>query len=155
MRFNLETEIKEKCIWGVGSATCEEIDALNVLNADFLAMRRAIENLQKNFPTFDIRKELVIVDGSERPNNMGALIPMMNLQCVVKADAKYPEVMAASILAKVKGDHWICCQIESEKYEWEQNFGYGTKKHIELINKYGFSKIHRKSFNIKGVNIKI
>lgn len=127
--------IKEKAIaYGIGLATPEEIDALNILNADMLAMRRAIEALP-------VPASIAIVDGNVAKN---LPIPAVTL---VKGDAKSLSVAAASILAKVTRDR-ICLENDKEypEYGIAQHKGYPTKAHMDAVRAYGPSPIHRKSF---------
>lgn len=124
--------------WGIGWASHVEIDALNILHASHLAMRRAVDAL-------GVRPEQAIVDGSVLPD-LG--VPA---RAVVKADAKIPAVMAASILAKVARDRWMEAYARIEpRYEFEAHKGYPTPRHREIVATLGPSAIHRRSFNATG-----
>ena len=120
--------------YGIGLATPEEIDQLNILNADMLAMRRAIEALA-------VPADIAIVDGNVARN---LPIPAITL---IKGDAKSLSVAAASILAKVTRDH-ICLEDDRKypEYHIAKHTGYPTKEHMDLVRQYGPSPIHRKTF---------
>lgn len=134
--------IKEKAVsYSVAYGTLEEIESLNILEATFLAMNRAIEGL-------DLPADYALIDGNRVPK--GIKIPC---ETVVKGDSKSCSVAAASILAKVTRDRLL---LEYDKqypqYNFKKHKGYGTKEHTALILKYGPSEIHRISFlkNILG-----
>ncbi|MBN1521360.1 MAG: ribonuclease HII [Candidatus Aureabacteria bacterium] len=121
--------------FAVGMSSVEEIDALNILNATHLAMRRALESL-------DVQPDALLIDGN---------IPLRGVQCfqktVVKGDARCRSISAASILAKVTRDRWMKeCSALYPGYEFDVHKGYGTRKHFELLEKYGPCPLHRKSF---------
>lgn len=121
--------------WGVGWASHVEVDALNILRASHLAMLRAVTSLT-------LLPDLAIVDGSTLP---GLGIPA---RAVVKADATVASVMAASILAKVARDRWMCAYARIEPaYEFDRHKGYPTARHRTLLRQLGPSAIHRRSFN--------
>ena len=127
--------IREQAIaYGIASASVEEIETRNILNATFLAMNRAIEKLSP-VPA------LALIDGNR---NTGITFPS---RCVVKGDAKCADIAAASVLAKVSRDR---CMLEMAKqypqYRFEQHKGYGTKLHYDMLREYGPSPIHRMSF---------
>lgn len=118
----------------VGTASEKEIDEINILNATFLAMKRAVEGLE-------ISPDYAIIDGNRAPN---LEIPT---ETVVKGDGKVMSVAAASIIAKVSRDRFMLKMAEEyPEYKFEKHKGYGTKLHYEMIKKYGVSPIHRKSF---------
>lgn len=125
----------------VGIASVEEIDKLNILNADFLAMRRALKDLEK---FQDAKKDyIVLVDGNLKIKGYeGKQLP------IVKGDAKSLSIAAASIIAKVTRDRiMIDLGLKYPDYDFEKNKGYGTKKHVEAIKTKGVLKnIHRKVF---------
>ena len=128
----------------VGIASVEEIDKLNILNADFLAMRRALKDLEK-FHEAD-KDYIVLVDGNLKIKEYeGKQLP------VVKGDAKSLSIAAASIIAKVTRDRIMKdLGLKYPDYDFEKNKGYGTKKHVEAIKTKGVLKnIHRKVFLIK------
>lgn len=134
--------------YGVGFCSNSEIDTLGILNATQLAMERAINNLKSE----NKDNKNIIIDGigwEKREFN----IEFSSLTSVVKGDANFRNIAAASILAKEAHDEHIiniCSDNEeiAERYDLLKNKGYGTKKHIEGIKKYGLSEYHRQSFNI-------
>ena len=120
--------------YGIASASVEEIEQLNILQATFLAMNRAIKALN---PV----PELALIDG-----NRCAGIEI-NSQAVVKGDAKCADIAAASVLAKVSRDRYMMEMAEKfPQYQFEKHKGYGTKLHYEMIREFGPSPIHRMSF---------
>ena len=128
--------IKEKALaFSVAYGTLEEIEELNILQATFIAMNRAIDGLE-------IKPDFALIDGNRVPKDIK--IPC---ETVVKGDGKSMSVAAASVLAKVTRDRLM---LENDKKYPEYNFkkhkGYGTKEHTELIKKYGPCEIHRISF---------
>lgn len=134
-REQLFEEIKEKAIaYSIASASNEEIDEFNILNATMLAMVRAIETLPK-------KADYALVDGNCIRNFP---IPGMT---IVKGDAKSPSIAAASILAKVTRDR-LCMEMDEKypEYNFKKHKGYPTKEHRELVIKYGPCPIHRKTF---------
>ena len=128
--------ICEKAIdYSIGVASEKEIDEINILNATFLAMHRAVEGLK-------IRPDYALIDGNQYPK-----IPFVIEETVVKGDAKSMSIAAASILAKVSRDRFMLEKTkEYPQYEFEKHKGYGTKLHYEKIREFGPSPIHRKSF---------
>ena len=131
----LEEKEKGNIFAGVGLASAEEIDELNILNATFLAMNRALEN-SKGKPVF------VLVDGNKVPKGLA-----VEGKAVVKGDAKSYSISAASIMAKVYRDKLMEEMAkEYPNYGFENNAGYGTKEHIEALKKYGVTPHHRKSY---------
>ena len=127
--------IREAAIsYGVAFASVEEIETLNILNATFLAMNRAIEQLSP-------APELALIDGNR---NTGI---HFNSRCVVKGDAKCADIAAASVLAKVTRDRYMLEMAEKyPEYYFEQHKGYGTALHYEALREHGPSPIHRMSF---------
>ena len=127
--------IKEKAIaWSVGTATAREIDEINILQATYLAMKRAAEGLP-------VPADYALVDGNRMPP---LAIPG---ETVIKGDAKSPSIAAASILAKVSRDRYMYeLDRELPEYQFAKHKGYGTKLHYEMIKKYGISDYHRLSF---------
>ncbi len=120
--------------YGIASADEKEIDEINILNATFLAMRRAVEQM-------DVKPDYILVDGNRKPNTG---YPELT---VVKGDSKSISIAAASILAKVSRDRYMMEFAEKNPhYKFEQHKGYPTKLHYEMIEKYGILPIHRKSF---------
>ena len=128
--------IKKNSTWSVGIAYIKEIEKLNILNASLLAMKRAIKKLKKK-PT------LVLIDGNKLPK-----LQNYKLKYVIKGDQKIPSISAASIIAKVSRDKFIIkLSKKFKKYAWENNFGYGTKEHLNALKKFGPTKYHRKTFS--------
>lgn len=128
--------IRERALaWGVGWASVEEIDSVNILEATFLAMERALAALSR-------KPELILIDGNRAPKHLPA-----PFETIVKGDARVPAISAASILAKTERDR-LMAQIgrEHPEYGFGQHAGYGTKAHIEAIGKYGVLPCHRRSF---------
>lgn len=128
-------EIREKAIaYSVASASVEEIEEINILNAAMLAMKRAIESLE-------IKADFALIDGN---CSRGFSIPT---KTVVGGDAKVPSIAAASILAKVTRDR-LCYEYDKQypEYGFGKHKGYGTKLHMEALRKYGPSPVHRPSF---------
>lgn len=126
--------IENATAYGIGFATETEIDEINILNATFLAMRRAVEAM-------GVKPDLVLVDGNRKP---GTGYEEMTL---VKGDAKSISISAASILAKVSRDRYMKDLAERHpEYKFEQHKGYGTKLHYEMIEQYGILPDHRRSF---------
>ena len=120
--------------YGIASASVEEIEELNILNATFLAMNRAIAKL-------DPAPELALIDGDR---DTGIAMPS---RCVVKVDSRCAAIAAASILAKVSRDRYMLTLAEKyPQYHFEQHKGYGTKLHYEALREYGPSPEHRPSF---------
>lgn len=134
-RERLYIEITEKALaYCVASASVEEIEELNILNAAMLAMKRAIEGLH-------IKADFALIDGN---CSRGFNIPT---KTVVGGDAKVPSIAAASILAKVTRDR-LCYEYDKEypEYSFGKHKGYGTKVHMEALRKYGPCPVHRPSF---------
>lgn len=127
--------ICEKALaWGIGWATAQEIDEINILQATFLAMKRAVESLE-------LQPGWALVDGNRMPP---LSIPG---ETVVKGDAQCASIAAASILAKVSRDRLLREWDERyPQYGFGKHKGYGTKTHYEAIKKYGLLPIHRRSF---------
>ncbi len=127
--------IREQAVaCGIASASVEEIETLNILNATFLAMNRAIEKLNP-------MPELTLIDGNR---NTGITFPS---RCVVKGDARCADIAAASVLAKVSRDRFMLEMAKQyPRYRFEQHKGYGTKLHYDMLREYGPSPIHRMSF---------
>ena len=126
--------IRESLSYGIAFSTVEEIEQLNILQATFLAMNRAISQLS-------LKPELALIDGNR---NTGIDMPS---QCVVKGDSRCADIAAASILAKVTRDRYMYeLAREYPQYHFEKHKGYGTKLHYEAIREYGPSPVHRMSF---------
>ena len=139
-RYALREVIEREALaWAVGVVTPEEIDRINILNASFLAMHRAIDQLK-------IRPQHLLIDGNRF--NKYADIPHTT---IVKGDGKYLSIAAASILAKTYRDDYMNRLAEEyPAYDWKSNKGYPTVKHREAIKKWGVTPYHRMSFNLTG-----
>lgn len=129
--------LENAAAYGVGIVSAEEIDEINILNASFLAMHRAIDQLK-------IRPELLLIDGN-RFNKYKDI----KHQCIVGGDAKYQVIAAASILAKTTRDH-IMEELDNQypNYNWKKNKGYPTIEHKNAVAEFGMSPYHRKTFNM-------
>ncbi|MEM8848101.1 MAG: ribonuclease HII [Bacteroidota bacterium] len=113
----------------------EEIDAINILNASFLAMHKSLETLSSE-------PDLILVDG-----NRFKPYKTIKHKCIIKGDGKYLSIAAASVLAKTYRDAYMeKIHQEFPMYNWRKNKGYPTKEHRDAIRKYGLSKYHRKTF---------
>jgi ribonuclease HII len=135
-REELYKYIKENSIWAIGQASIKEIEKINILHASLLAMKRAMLKLNK-------KPSLVLIDGNKLPN-----LKNYNLEYVIKGDQKIPSISAASIIAKVSRDKFITkLSKEFDNYGWDTNSGYGTKKHLRAIKRFGVTKYHRKTFS--------
>lgn len=138
-RERLFDKIMESFEVGVGIATPQEIDEINILNATFLAMRRAIEELKNKAGADDV---LILVDGNFKIREYEG-----KQEAVIKGDAKSLVIAAASIIAKVTRDRILVNEAEKyPEYNFEKHKGYGTKAHREVLIKLGPTPIHRKSF---------
>lgn len=137
-RENLFEKILTFCDVGIGIATVEEIDEVNILNATFLAMNRAIEDIKSQNINYDI----VLVDGNKLIKNYDG-----NQECIIKGDGKSLSIATASIIAKVTRDRIMLKFSEIyPEYHFEKHKGYGTKLHREILLEKGPLKIHRKTF---------
>ncbi len=134
-RSRLEPVIKERALaWAVAFSTVEEIDRLNILQATLLAMKRAVLALK-------VEPTLLLIDGNRMPQ-----MPY-RMRTIVKGDDKVPEISAASILAKTAHDRLFeTYAIKYPGYGFESHMGYGTKEHVEAIERRGILPIHRKTF---------
>ena len=160
--------VKDACAcYAIASASVEEIDRLNILEADFLAMRRALQAL--GMPGLDApAPEIPLEVKSSFAEASGSLVPYVfvavdgNLKIrgvpaemqmpIVKGDGRIASISAASILAKVFRDRFMDKLAEEYPgYAFEVNAGYGTKAHLDGIRKFGFTPAHRKSFHPKGL----
>jgi len=132
----LSKYIKENSLWSIGKASVKEIEKINILQASLLAMKRAVKKLQK-------KPSLVLVDGNKLPK-----IKNYNLKSIIKGDQKIPSISAASIIAKVSRDKMITNLGKKFKgYNWDKNYGYGTKQHLKAIKNLGITTQHRKTFS--------
>lgn len=130
--------------YAVASVDNNEIDKINILNASFKAMHIAIDKLK-------LKSELLLIDGNR-------FIPYQGIKhiCFIKGDAKYLAIAAASILAKTYRDDYMS-KIDSlyPNYLWKKNKGYPTKEHRDAIYNHGLTEYHRRSYNIKGNQLKL
>lgn len=119
----------------IATASVSEIDSMNILQATMLAMKRAVEGLSET-------PNLALIDGNKTPSDMKC-----KSEYVIKGDATSASIAAASILAKVARDRYMKkIADEYPQYKFEKHKGYGTKLHYEMLEEYGASKVHRKTF---------
>lgn len=139
-RYALRMEIERDALaWAVGVVTPEEIDQVNILNASFLAMHRAVDQL-------GLRPGHLLIDG-----NRFKPYPGVPHTTVVKGDGKFLSIAAASILAKTyRDDYMMALHGEYPHYGWDRNKGYPTREHREAIARYGTTPYHRLTFNLLG-----
>jgi ribonuclease HII len=137
-RFCLREIIEKEAIaFAVGICTAAEIDEINILNASFLAMHKAIDQLE-------MKPELLLIDG-----NRFKVYPEIPHHCIIKGDAKFMSIAAASILAKTYRDEYMeRLHQEYPMYKWLKNKGYPTKEHRDAIAEYGATPHHRMSFTL-------
>ena len=134
-RILLSEYIKKNSIYAIGSASVEEINKLNILNATLLSMKRALYKLK-------VKPSVAYIDGIFAPKNI-----KIKCKTFIKGDEKITSIAAASIIAKVSRDLFmIKLSKKYPKYCWHKNFGYGTKDHLIGLKKYGITKYHRKKF---------
>ncbi|HTA27740.1 MAG TPA: ribonuclease HII [Bacteroidia bacterium] len=138
VRNELRTVIEKEAIaWAVADVSNEEIDEINILKASFLAMHKAIGRL-KTQPDF------LLIDGNRFTSYKG-----IQHKCIIKGDAKFASIAAASVLAKTHRDEYMNkLHIDYPYYGWSQNKGYGTMSHRAAIEKHGISIYHRRSFKL-------
>ena len=135
---------KQALFWGIGIVTPQEIDKINILNASFLAMHRAIEQLKQ-------KPEQLLIDGNRF--NPYKDIPH---HCIIKGDSKYLSIAAASILAKTyRDDIMKKLDLEFDSYAWKKNKGYPTIAHRKAIQEKGITPHHRKSFQLLQTQLKL
>lgn len=141
----LEKVIKEKAVvWGIGVIWNQEIDKMNILNASIKAMHKSIEKLKT-------KPELLLIDG----NRFHAFKDIPH-KCIIKGDAKYACIAAASVLAKTYRDKLMQkLHLEFPQFDWKNNKGYPTKIHRQSIVNYGITKYHRKSFKLLPLQLKL
>ena len=144
-RESLRIEIEREALYfAVAEVSEKEIDQINILNASFKAMHKALDSL--NFVP-----ELLLIDG-----NRFKKYKELPHECIVKGDGKYLSIAAASILAKTYRDELMTrFANEYPEYGWERNMGYGTELHRNAIEKYGYSPLHRLSFKLKPKQLKL
>ncbi|MBO5708259.1 MAG: ribonuclease HII [Bacteroidales bacterium] len=129
---------REAIAWAVEEVSAEEIDTINILNASIAGMQRAVRKLS-------VKPKFLLIDG-----NRFKPFDDYRYQCIVKGDAKFTSIAAASVLAKTYRDEYMRkLAQEHPQYGWERNMGYPTKEHIEAIRRHGYTPEHRKSFHVK------
>ena len=138
IRYLLRDTIKKEAVaYAVAMVDNNEIDDLNILNASFLAMHLAINQLR-------IKPGFLIIDG-----NRFKAYPSIPHRCIVGGDGKYLSIAAASVLAKTyRDDYMIKLHRQYKNYGWDKNKGYPTRKHREAIAKFGITPCHRKTFRL-------
>ncbi len=135
-------KIIDECVcYSIGTASEKEIDEINILQATYLAMKKAVDGLE-------IVPQLALIDGNRIPP-----LTSTDARAIVKGDAKSASIACASILAKVSRDRYMLEMAKKyPEYQFEKHKGYGTKLHYEMIDKYGICEIHRKTFLKKVLN---
>ena len=134
-RILLSKYIKKNSIYAVGSASVEEINKINILNASLLSMQRALKKLKH-------KPSIAYIDGLFAPKNVN-----MKCKTFIKGDEKITCIAAASIVAKATRDLFMIKLAKKyPKYSWNKNFGYGTIDHLQGLKKYGITNHHRKKF---------
>ncbi len=129
---------REAIAWAVEEVSAEEIDTINILNASIAGMQRAVRRLS-------VKPEFLLIDG-----NRFKPFEDYKYQCIIKGDAKFTSIAAASVLAKTYRDEYMrALALKHPEYGWERNMGYPTKEHIEAIRQHGYTAQHRKSFHVK------
>lgn len=144
-RYMLREVVEKSALsWAVGIVDHKEIDKINILNASFLAMHRAVDQLKQ-------KPELLLIDG-----NRFNPYPDMEHVCVIKGDGKYQSIAAASILAKTyRDDIMLDLHKKFNQYDWHKNKGYPTVNHRNAVCEYGISPYHRRSFNLLPKQLKM
>lgn len=155
-RYRLRSEIEKQALaWAIGSASPEEIDKINILNASLLAMHRAVLRLRLN-------PDYLLIDGNRyrRPSQLPmhkisvdaaefAKIEPVPAACFVKGDGRFVSIAAASILAKTyRDDYMLNLHQQYPQYAWNKNQGYPTAEHRRAIAEFGISPFHRKTFRL-------
>lgn len=135
-------KIIDECVcYSIGTASEKEIDEINILQATYLAMKRAVDGLE-------IVPQLALIDGNRIPP-----LTASDAKAIVKGDAQSASIACASILAKVSRDRYMLKMAEKyPEYQFEKHKGYGTKLHYEMIEQFGICEIHRKTFLKKVLN---
>ena len=142
-RLRIDVE-RDALAWAVARIDAPEIDAVNILAASIKAMNTAVEQLS-------LRPDFLLIDGNRFRTDSG--IPF---RCVVKGDATFLSIAAASILAKTYRDEYMCAlDREFPEYRWAKNKGYPTKDHREAIRNHGITPYHRKSFTLLPVQLSL
>lgn len=136
-RETLAKNIKKNHIFGIGFATVKEIEDLNIHQASFLAMKRAVQNL-------NITKGHLLIDGKFCIKDIKGFAQT----ALIKGDQRADPIMAASIIAKVERDELLCSYQEKyPEYKFEKHKGYATKEHKKALKNFGVSPLHRKTFS--------
>ena len=134
-----EVILRDAVAYAVGIVSNQEIDEINILNASFLAMHRAIDQLR-------VRPQHLLIDG-----NRFSPYPFIPHTTIIKGDGKYMSIAAASILAKTYRDDFMNnLASEYPQYAWRDNKGYPTKAHRQAIARFGLTPYHRTTFNLLG-----
>ena len=138
-RLELKKFIEKNALaYSVAFVSSYQIDKNNILNSTFEAMHKSIEGL-------NIEPDFILVDG-----NLFKPYRDLKYKCIIKGDQKYQNIAAASILAKTYRDEYMTnLHLKFPEYDWIRNKGYGTRYHLDMITKFGKTKYHRKSFQIK------
>ena len=138
-RLELKKYIEQNALaYSVAFVNSSHIDKNNILHSTFKAMHMSLKGL-------NIEPDFILVDG-----NLFRPYKDLKYRCIIKGDQKYQNIAAASILAKTYRDEYMSnLHIKFPEYDWIKNKGYGTKYHIDMIKKFGRTKYHRKSFQIK------
>ena len=138
-RLKLKKYIEKNALaYSVAFVNSSHIDKNNILNSTFKAMHMSLKGL-------DIEPDFIIVDG-----NLFKQYKDLEYKCIIKGDQKYQNIAAASILAKTYRDEYMTnLHLKFPEYDWIRNKGYGTRYHLDMITKFGKTKYHRKSFQIK------
>ena len=142
-RGGLDVELRESCHWAVAVVEPEEIDAVNIFQATMLAMTRCVRDVVAKL---NVPPEMVLIDGNMTPHGRCAEW-CWPARAIVKGDAKEPVIGAASIIAKEWRDRMMLeAAIAHPEYGWDRNKGYGTKEHLDALQKHGPTPLHRQSF---------
>ena len=138
-RLELKKIIEKNALaYSVAFVSSYQIDKNNILNSTFKAMHMSLKGL-------DIEPDFITVDG-----NLFKQYKDLEYKCIIKGDQKYQNIAAASILAKTYRDEYMTnLHLKFPEYDWIRNKGYGTRYHLDMITKFGKTKYHRKSFQIK------
>lgn len=127
--------------FGIGIASIDEIEKFNILNASYIAMQRALDNLQLNFK---INYDFLLIDGKNIKNKNQFNVPFST---IISGDALSYSIACASIIAKVTRDNLMKdFAVQYPEYGWDKNAGYGTKSHLKAIDTHGITEYHRKSY---------
>lgn len=145
---------REAVAWAVEEVSAEDIDNLNILNASIAGMWRAVMSLP-------VIPQHLLIDGNrfrpyaltgdrKFPHEKASLYKSLEHTCIIKGDAKFASIAAASVLAKTyRDEHMRRLALEYPQYGWDRNMGYPTKEHVDAIIAHGYTPYHRKSFHLK------